>query len=354
MEKPIIALTQGDTNGVGLEIVVKALAPEGMCDLITPVIFANKKLMAQTISALKGENLKFYPVESAADARPGRVNLVNVGDAPISPSYGHPTPESGRAAFLSLEAACDAVLSGDVDAIVTAPISKEAIQNDDFRFPGQTEYLEAKFASEGEKARMILFNDDLRVALLTTHLPVAEVAAHVTKKNIIEAAESLNASLRRDFGLERPKIAVLSLNPHCGDGGLIGREEKEEIIPAIAELSDKGILAFGPYAADGFFANGSRRNFDGILAMYHDQGLAPFKALAGASGVNFTSGLDCVRTSPDHGTAYDIAGQWCADPASMRNAIFKACDIIRARDFFDEASENPLPTSVQKVSNKPQ
>ncbi len=393
-----VGITQGDPNGVGPEIIIKAIAPEGITELMTPVIFGNKGIFLNTMQRLKGENFHFQAVNSAANAKVGKVNLVNVGEEALTPDFGNATPEGGRSAYLALEAAVEALKTGDIDVLVTAPINKSAIQSDDFRFPGHTEYLEARFAEEdpedeeetpegpedgekapdtgeektpedGEKApdtgeekapdtgekktpedgeekvgkaQMILFNDDLRVALLTTHVPVAEISAHITEENIMDAAERFDKTLRSDFACDRPRIAVLSLNPHAGDNGLLGTEEKEVMLPALRKLREKGVLAFGPYAADGFFGNGEWRKFDGVLAMYHDQGLAPFKTIAGQEGVNFTAGLEYVRTSPDHGTAYDIAGQMQADPTSMREAIYKAIDIYNARERFEEMSENPL------------
>ncbi|MDE6811515.1 MAG: 4-hydroxythreonine-4-phosphate dehydrogenase PdxA [Muribaculaceae bacterium] len=330
---------------------------------------------------LKGENFRFHPVASASEAREGKVNLVNVGPEPLKPEFGVASEVAGRSAFEALEAAVEALRNGEIDVLVTAPINKATVQGDDFRFPGHTEYLEARFkevvkspaegdtasdttaaAPESEdtgvseengdgqeffgelspKAQMILFNDDLKVALLTTHLPLAEVSAHVTQASIIEAVRRFDATLRRDFGCDRPRIAVLSLNPHAGDDGLLGSEEKDVILPALGRLREKGILAFGPYPSDGFFGSGEWRKFDGVLAMYHDQGLAPFKTLAGSEGVNYTAGLEIIRTSPDHGTAYDIAGKMKADPASMRNAIYNAIDIYRRRCRYDEMISNPL------------
>ena len=347
-QKLRVGLTQGDTNGVGLETVLKAIAPEGVTELFTPVVFGNRKLVFATANAVKGETpVKFQSVPDAASVVDGRLNLVPVGQGEIVPQYGVPSPESGRAAFESLEAACEALAAGDIDVLVTAPISKEAIQSDDFHFPGHTEYLQARFAEEGEEAQMILFNDDMRVALLTTHLPISKVAEAVKKDRIVEAVKRFDHTLRRDFACERPRIAVLGLNPHCGDGGLLGDEELTEIRPAIETLRDAGVIVFGPYAADGFFGQGLWREFDGILAMYHDQGLAPFKTVASKEGVNYTSGLNVIRTSPDHGTAYDIAGRWEADPQSMREAIYKAIDIFNARVRYDEASANPLAIRQQ-------
>lgn len=264
---------------------------------------------------------------------------------------GVPTAASGKAAVASLEMAMEALESGDIDVLVTAPISKEAVQSDQFHFPGHTEYLEAK-AGEGYKSRMILFDDHIRVALVSTHLPVARLAEAVTRESVGAAIESLRHSLKQDFGIVRPRIAVLSLNPHAGDGGLLGSEEQEVITPAINEAREKGTLAFGPFAADGFFGVGDYRKFDGIVAMYHDQGLAPFKALAGERGVNFTAGLPFVRTSPDHGTAFGIAWKGEADPTSMREAIYKAIDLLRNRQRFLEASANPLRKIVTERPDK--
>ena len=348
MEKLRVGFTQGDTNGVGLEVILKTITTEGATELYTPVLFANRKAVQLTLSALGVDNVRYNLVQSAADAAPGRINLVAGGVAPVEPAYGAPSEESGRAAFESLEAAVEAMEAGDIDLLVTAPINKNSIQSEDFHFPGHTEYLENRLAEEGERAQMILFNDELRVALLTTHLPLAKVSDEVRADRIVDAVKRFDRTLRRDFACERPSIAVLSLNPHCGDDGLLGEEEKNEIIPAIQTLQNENVLAFGPYAADGFFGEELWRNFDGVLAMYHDQGLAPFKALAGKEGVNYTSGLEFIRTSPDHGTAYDIAGQMTADPTSLREAIYKGIDIYRAREVFDDASANPLRIAPPK------
>ena len=273
--------------------------------------------------------------------------------APEVPEHtpGQPTQASGKSAVAALEAAVEALKNGEIDVLVTAPISKEAVQSDEFRFPGHTEFLEAR-AGEGAKSRMILFDDYVRVALVTTHLPVSKIAQAITKEAVAEAISSLNQSLRRDFGFERPRIAVLSLNPHAGDGGLLGDEEQTQIAPAVKEARETGILAFGPFAADGFFGLGDYRHFDGVVAMYHDQGLAPFKALAGEHGVNFTANLPIIRTSPDHGTAFSIAWKGEADPTSMREAIYKAIDIFRRRADFTEASSNPLRKHVAEKPDK--
>lgn len=358
-----VGITHGDFNGVGYEIIVKALADEKIPELFTPVVFASQKLFEK---ARKEYAQEFPPVEyikDASQAREGKINVVDLhlGDLPLSP--GEPTKESGEAAVAALEAAVEAVMSGAVDVIVTAPINKAAVQSENFNFPGHTEYLEAKSnpeqREEGEntppehKAQMILFDDFMKVALVTTHLPVSEIPASITMERVLDSIERLDSVLRSDFGCERPRIAVLSLNPHCGDNGLLGSEEQERIIPAIEAADKKGILVFGPYAADGFFATGSYRKFDGVLAMYHDQGLAPFKSLAGEHGVNFTAGLPFIRTSPDHGTAYDIAWKGEADPTSMREAIYKAIDLRRNRERYRRASFNPLrKAKMERVQDK--
>lgn len=336
-----VGLTQGDFNGVGLEVLLKSLADETVTELFTPVIFADWRLVEQARRTFITEQMRFQRVASADEAVPGHINVVDLRLDDVSLEPGKPTPSSGRGAVKSLETAVTALQNGDIDVLVTAPISKEAVQSDTFHFPGHTEYLNAK-AGEDYKSQMILFDDHIRVALVTTHLPLSDIASAITKDKVVEAVKSFAATLRQDFGVVRPKVAVLSLNPHCGDGGLLGTEEKEVIVPAIDECESAGILAFGPYPSDGFFGSGAYRDFDGILAMYHDQGLAPFKALARENGVNFTAGLPFVRTSPDHGTAYDIAWKGEADPTSMREAIYKAVDIFRNRAVYLEASANPL------------
>ena len=336
-----VGLTQGDFNGIGLEVLLKSLSDETVTELFTPVIFADWRLVEQARRTFITEQMHFQRVASADEAVPGHINVVDLRLDDVSLQPGKPTPSSGQGAVKSLETAVTALQNGDIDVLVTAPISKEAVQSDTFHFPGHTEYLNAK-AGEDYKSQMILFDDHIRVALVTTHLPLSDIASAITKDKVVEAVKSFASTLRQDFGVVRPKVAVLSLNPHCGDGGLLGTEEKEVILPAIDECESAGILAFGPYASDGFFGSGAYRDFDGILAMYHDQGLAPFKALARENGVNFTAGLPFVRTSPDHGTAYDIAWKGEADPTSMREAIYKAVDIFRNRAIYLEASANPL------------
>ena len=333
-----IGITQGDTNGIGWEIILKALADPRMTELFTPVVYGSPKAAAyyrNTVAEI--EAFSFNPVASAAEARRGKANLVACGEtADIAP--GKPTPEAGRAAVEALCAAMRDLKAGHLDALVTAPFDKETVQADDFRYTGHTEYLAAEL--EGE-AMMILCSDVLRVGLVTKHIPVSEIARNITKERIMRDLGTLRRALIEDFGIVEPRIAVMALNPHAGDGGLLGREEQEIIRPAIVEAFSKGVLAFGPFAADGLFAGGGYAKYDGILAMYHDQGLAPFKSLS-PDGVNFTAGLSAVRTSPDHGTAFDIAGKDKADPQSMRNAIYAAIDIAEHRRAWAEWTRNPL------------
>lgn len=347
-----IGITQGDVNGVGPELIVKVLSNPEILELFTPVVFGNSEVFRKAAQTTGNEDFGIHVIEDAEEISDGRVNFVEVGEKEAPHTPGVPSREGGDAALAALEAASEAMARGEFDLLVTAPIDKNSIQGEKFAFTGHTEYLEDKFVTEGGKALMILAADGLRVSLVTTHIPVSEVASHITKDSVARAIRSFNSALKMDFGCERPKIAVLSLNPHAGDGGLIGREEIEEITPAIEECKKEGIMALGPIPADGLFGSGAYRNFDGVLAMYHDQGLAPFKAIAGAEGVNFTAGLDIVRTSPDHGTAYDKAGKGMADDTSMREAIYAAIDIARRRDRYLEASENPLPIKLQEPRGK--
>ncbi len=341
-EKKIrIGITQGDTNGIGYEVILKTFANPAMIELCTPVIYGSSKIMAYHRKAIDMPAYQVNITKSVAQLKETLPNLVEVTADDIKVDMGVPDHQAGRAAFMALEAAVSDLKNGDIDAIVTAPISKENIQSPEFQFPGHTEYLEAS-AGDGEKALMVLFSDKIRVALVTTHMPIAEVPAAITKDRIKEKLRIFNQSLKRDFAIQGPRIAVLALNPHAGENGLLGKEEKEVIAPAIQEAYDEKILCFGPYAADGFFGNEQYRHFDGVLAMYHDQGLAPFKTLAMNEGVNFTAGLPIVRTSPDHGTGYDIAGKGVANESSMRHAVYAAIDIARNRSRYDEAHRNPL------------
>ena len=336
-----VAITHGDTNGVGYEVILKTFANPTMLELCTPIIYGSPKVAAYHRKALDLPT-NFSIIEQAQDAQDGRLNLLATFEDEVKVEMGQPSKEAGEAALKALDRAMTDFRAGLYDVLVTAPINKNTIQSDLFHFHGHTEYIEQS-VGDGQKALMILMNDTLRVALVTTHLPIKDVAAAITKEAIMEKARIFHQSLKRDLRISNPRIAVLALNPHAGDGGVLGTEEQTVIQPAIEELAKEGVQAFGPYAADGFFGSGAYSRFDGVLAMYHDQGLAPFKTLALENGVNFTAGLPIVRTSPDHGTAFDIAGKGVADEQSFRQAIYAAIDIWRNRQQYDEPLANPLP-----------
>ena len=336
-----VAITHGDTNGIGYEIILKTFEDPELLELCTPIIYGSPKVAAYHRKMLELQT-NFSIINSAEEAKDGRVNLLTTFDEEVKVEIGQPSKEAGEAALKALDRAMTDYRSGLYDVLVTAPINKKTIQSDLFHFCGHTEYIE-DCVGEGHKALMILMNEGLRVALVTTHLPIKDVAQAITREAIIEKSRIFFNSLKRDFRISNPRIAVLALNPHAGDEGLVGKEEGEVIIPAIEELEAEGIQAFGPYPADGFFGSGMYTKFDGVLAMYHDQGLAPFKALASENGVNYTAGLPIVRTSPDHGTAYDIAGKGIADVNSFRQAIYTAIDVFRNRAEYDEPLGNPLP-----------
>lgn len=350
--KLIIGISHGDINGVGYEVIIKTLSDPRLPEMCTPVIYGSAKVLTAYRKMLGLPNLTVNIIEHAQDAKPGAVNIINVVADDIRLEPGMSTPEGGSAAYTALESAVTDLRAGTIDALVTAPINKANIQSTTFTFPGHTEYLEASLGEGTDKALMILYNEVVKVALVTTHLPLSRIPQAVTKEAILEKLKIFDSSLRRDFGIVHPRIAVLSLNPHAGDGGLLGSEEKDIIIPAIDEARKERIECFGPYAADGFFGHGLFRNFDGVLAMYHDQGLAPFKAIAGGSGVNFTAGLQAVRTSPDHGTGYDIAGRGEADESSFRQAIYEAIDICNHRESYDAATSNPLKKIFHEKNTK--
>lgn len=341
-----IGISQGDTNGIGYELIFKTFLDNAMLELCTPIVFGHIKVANYHRKALNLD-IQMNVINSVEEAVAGKLNFVNCSEDDVKVEYGVQSAEAGHAAFISLEQSVEAFKSGKIDALVTAPINKASIQSSNFRFVGHTEYLEDRVGSEGSEPLMILCNDVMRVALVTTHLPISEVSFAITEEKLVQKTRLLYESLKRDFNLSAPRIAILALNPHAGDGGVLGHEESEVIKPAIKLLSDSGIPCYGPYAADGFFGAGLYRHFDGILAMYHDQGLTPFKALSMNNGVNFTAGLSIVRTSPDHGTAYDIAGKGVASPDSFRQAIYAAIDIYNNRTSYDENHANPLPKIYQ-------
>ena len=335
-----VGITHGDVNGIGYEVILKTFAEPAMLELCTPVIYGSPKVAAYHRKALELPT-NFTIIESAATSDPDRVNLVTCFEDDVKVEFGQATAEGGRASLLALEKAVEEYKAGYIDVLVTAPINKYAIQSEAFHFVGHTEYLEER-VGEGQEALMILVNSIMRVALVTTHLPLKEVSVRITQDLLERKIRIFHHALRSDFRISKPRIAVLALNPHAGDGGVLGAEEQDIIGPVIRTMLEKGIQCFGPYPADGFFGSGMYSHFDGILAMYHDQGLAPFKALSMSDGVNYTAGLPLVRTSPDHGTAYDLAGKGVADESSFRQAIYTAIDIWRNRKMDEAARVNPL------------
>ena len=339
-EKLRVGITHGDINGVGYEVILKAFENPVMMDLCTPIVYGSPKVAAYHRKAIDSPT-NFTIINHADEASTTKLNILTCVDDELKVDLGIPSEEAGKAALDALERALADYEEGLIDVLVTAPINKNTIQGENFRFPGHTEYIQER-AGEGEKALMILLKDELRVALVTGHVPVSSISSLLTKELIQEKLTIFEHSLQRDFCIEKPRIAVLALNPHAGDGGLIGTEEQEIIIPALEEMKAQGMFCYGPYPADGFFGSEQFTKFDGVLAMYHDQGLAPFKALAMEEGVNFTAGLPIVRTSPAHGTAYDITGKGIASATSLCHAIYTALDVYRNRDFYDEARENPL------------
>lgn len=337
-----VGITHGDINGIGYEVILKTFSDSRVAELCTPVIYGSSKIAAYHRKALDLPSINMNIISQAEEAGINRVNIINCVDDDTKVELAQSTPVAGQAAFRALEAAVTDLKRGVIDVLLTAPINKHNIQNEDFHFPGHTEYLEECFGGLGKKALMILLNDRLRVALVTGHIPLSQVVASLNQEEIVNKLRVFNQSLKQDFGIVKPRIAVLSLNPHAGDAGLLGKEEETILIPAMQEAEKRGVMAFGPYAADGFFGSQMYERFDGILAMYHDQGLAPFKTLAMDDGVNYTGGLPIVRTSPAHGTAYDIAGQNLASEESFRQALYTALDIYRNRLRYREATANPL------------
>lgn len=342
-EKVKIGISIGDVNGVGLEVIIKTLLDKRILDYCTPIVYGHTKVASFHRKTLGIDDFNFNVINAPAEAHHRRPNMINCWEEDVQIELGQATETGGNYAFLSLERATNDLIAGEIDALVTAPINKHNIQSEQFQFAGHTEYIQAKAGAE--ESLMLLLGEDLRVGLVTGHIPVAEVSKKISKEIIVKKLALINQSLKTDFWIEKPKIAVLGLNPHAGDEGLIGEEEQKAILPAIEEAKKQGILAFGPYPADGFFGKKAGQQFDAVLAMYHDQGLIPFKQLAFHNGVNFTAGLPVVRTSPDHGTAYDIAGKNEADAGSFREAVFAAIHIVKRRRETAELTANPLKFS---------
>ncbi|QCK16213.1 4-hydroxythreonine-4-phosphate dehydrogenase PdxA [Mangrovivirga cuniculi] len=337
---PKIGITIGDLNGIGTEVIIKSLIDNRMTKQFTPVIYGSTKTLSFYRKAMNVDNFNYSHVKNDNNFIPKKINVVNVWDHPVEINMGKSTSEGGEYAFKALEKAVSDAKEGHIDALVTAPINKHNIQQDDFDFPGHTEYLANRCGINNEL--MFLVSEDLRVAVMTGHIPLKDVAGKLNKEKIIDKLEVMINSLKHDFGIKKPRIAVMGLNPHAGEMGLLGDEEENIISPAIIEVKNKGNLVFGPYPADGFFGTASFKKYDAILAMYHDQGLIPFKTLAFETGVNYTAGLPIIRTSPDHGTAYDIVGKNQADPTSMMQAIFTAIDIVKNRKEYDTFESAPL------------
>ncbi len=343
--KPVIGITLGDFNGVGPEVTLKALSDSKILRICTPVLYGSLKVLSRYRKMMNLEEWTMHSVKSIDQIVHKKTNVINCWEENLDVQPGKVTPEAGRSAYIALKTATEDLKRGVLDGIVTAPINKNNIQNEEFPYPGHTEYFAYEFGAA--ESVMLLVSNDLRVGVVTGHIPLAAVPAAITKEKIISKVRTLVESLKMDFGISKPRIAVLGLNPHAGEEGLLGSEEKEIIGPAVAELRHKGMLVYGPYPADGFFGALQYKKFDAVLAMYHDQGLIPFKTLAFDDGVNYTAGLSIVRTSPDHGTAYNIAGKSQANEASMRAAVFLACDIAKARKEVQtpHISQNTFPSS---------
>lgn len=337
-DKIIVGISIGDLNGIGIEVILKTFEDKRMLDFCTPVLFGATKTISYHKKVL-GIETPVLGITSIAQINHTKVNILNIWKEEVAIELGKATKISGQYAAKSLAFGVAHLKENKIDVLITAPINKENIQSDTFNFPGHTEYLEANLDG---KSLMILMTDELRIGLITGHIPISKVAESITPELIKNKVEIMHMSLKQDFGIDKPKIAVLSLNPHCGDKGVIGEEDDIVIRPTIDEIKETGKLVFGPYAADGFFGSETYKQFDGVLATYHDQGLAPFKALSFGKGVNFTAGLSHIRTSPDHGTGYDIAGKNTANPSSFVEALFTAIAIFKTRNEYKELTKNPL------------
>lgn len=346
-----VGITTGDLNGIGPEVIIKALNNKDILAECTPIIYGSTKTMSYHKKAINDDLFNYQRVQDASEAQHRKVNIVACWKEIVDMNLGEASETGGKYAFLSLEKATQDLAAGKIDVLVTAPISKETIQMAGFKFPGHTEYL-ADLSGKNE-ALMMMVSNNLRVALVTSHISLKQVVEDVTTEKIVAKLKEFESSLKKDFGIVRPRIAVLGLNPHAGEKGAMGSEESEVINPAINQAKESGVLTFGPYPADGFFGSRQYTQFDGVLSMYHDQGLTGFKSIAFDDGVNFTAGLPVVRTSPDHGTAFDIAGKGVAHEQSMRSAIYLAMDIFRTRRAIKEMNENALPVSEKKERRQP-
>ncbi|MDD7010537.1 MAG: 4-hydroxythreonine-4-phosphate dehydrogenase PdxA [Candidatus Cryptobacteroides sp.] len=357
-DKIVVGITQGDSNGIGYEVIIKALADPRILDQFTPVIYGSSKLFGfyrKTIPEV--EQMDTNAISSASEAHAKRINIVNCLPDSTFAEPGQATPESAKSAIKSLETAIRELKEGKIDVLVTGPINKKAMSNEGFGFPGHTEFIQNSFGVKD--VTMLMVSHRLKLGVVTGHIPLKDVASQITEEKILSKLRLMNEALKKDFVVDQPRIAVLSLNPHSGDGGLLGTEEQDIIIPAIRKATEEGILAFGPFSPDGYFGLSHYENFDATLAMYHDQGLSPFKALSFEDGVNYTAGLPVIRTSPDHGTAFEMAGRDEADPRSMRAAIFTAIDIYRNRKAWEELQAGKMersyyPEEHRERNGKPQ
>ncbi len=339
INKPVIGITCGDLNGIGMEVIMKTFDNPEILDICTPVVFASSKVASYHRKAVDMENFNFHIIKDFGQMTENRPNLINSWDDEVNIELGKESSTVGAYALRSIEHACQAYLDKKIDAIVTAPIHKNTIQSKDFKFTGHTDYLQNRF---GGDAMMLMVSDEMRMALTTVHIPINKVAEALNTEDLTGKILALSKTLNRDFHIPKGKIAVLALNPHAGDGGVIGDEDNEIVGPAISAANAKGALSFGPFPADSFFGAGKHKQFDAILAMYHDQGLIPFKSLSFGQGVNYTAGIEIIRTSPDHGTGFDIAGQGVANESSFRQAVFLACDLVKSRSISQEIHKNPL------------
>ena len=335
-----VGISHGDINGIGYEVIMKTLLDPRILEMCTPIIYGSPKVAAYHRKALNINNLSFNHIRSTQEASPRRAHIINCIDDNVRVELGKSTTIAGESSFMALDRATLDLEKGDIDVLVTAPINKDNIQSENFDFPGHTEFLAQSFNTKNYA--MLMVSETMKVGVVTTHLPISKVAENLSKEAILAKIRIIAKSLQQDFSITRPRIAVFGLNPHSGDNGLLGNEEKEIILPAIIQAKKEGIIALGPYSADGFFGSDDYRKFDAILAMYHDQGLIPFKLASFERGVNYTAGLPVIRTSPAHGTAYSLAGEDKASPESFRQALFLAIDIFKNRKLYKEISKNPL------------
>jgi len=349
-DKIRVGITHGDVNGIGYEIIIKTLMDMKIIDMCTPIVYGSPKVAAYHRKALNITNFSFNNIKNPDEANPKRANIINCIDDSVRVELGKSTSIAGTNSYTALEAAMKDLKDNKIDVLVTAPINKKNIQSKDFHFPGHTEYLNAHYPED--ESLMIMVSDSIKIAVVTGHIPLNTVSENLTSEKILNKLRILNDTLVKDFTNRKPKIAVLALNPHAGDDGILGTEEKEVILPAIETAQKENIMAFGPFPADGFFGSNQFKNFDAILAMYHDQGLIPFKALSFDEGINYTAGLPIIRTSPAHGTAYELAGQNIASPVSFRNALYWAIDIFKSRKLHTQLNKNPLPSyDINEMEN---